>query len=1046
MGLIDISVKRPVGVIMAVLVAIVIGAVSLAGLPVDLLPDIELPIAVVVTSYTGAAPEEVTNLVTKPMEGVLSTLQGLDTIQSMSYTDQSIIIVMFKFGTKLDQAMLDIRDKVDQASWVLPDDAGDPMIIKMDINAQPIVQLSLSGDMDLERLTQIAKDIAQPELERIAGVAQVSLVGDQVKQINIEANPAKLEGYGISITDITQSVAANNTSVSVGNVVRGSQDMNVRLIGEYNSIRDVENVLIHTATGQRVKLSEIAKVEEAFKDQSTYTFVNQEPALSINVSKQSDANTVQVARDIIKEMDEISKKLPAGASLNVIVNTAEYIEIAIDNVANSLLLGALLAAIVLYLFLRNIRSTLVIAISMPISLVATFMMMYFAGQTINILTMSGLALGVGMMVDSSIVILENIYRYRQNGYGKIEAAIAGAKEVVAPVVASALTTIAAFLPIVFTSGMVSQLFRPLALTISFSLLASLIVAATIVPMLSGRLLRDVDDVTVTKSRFRVFDKLGSWVSEIYPRTLAWVVDHKFITLIITTGLIVGSLALIPLVKLEFIPDMDQGEIMAMAKLPVGTKVEETVAVMQEMENFVLVNPDVLNVLTLIGQGDAMGMGGTESNSATLYVRLKPQSERTTTTNELVAALNDFGDSYPDLEVSVSSASNVTAMLGAPISVVVSGKEDRVLKALADEVELAMKTLPGMTNITNTMAETRPELHIVINDERAAEYGLVPAQIMQLVRTSFNGQTATRIKRDGMETDVFVALPEKDRQDYQQLQTMTLMSPYGVSVNLDAIASFEIVEGPNMIMRDNLEQVVTISAYILDSNLQLVAADIDAMLASFHPPEGYTIELAGQSMDLDDAVSDLVLAFLLAVFLVYSVMAIQFESIMSPFIIMFSLPATVVGVIFGLLVTGQTLSVFGMIGLVMLVGIVVNNAIVLVDYINTLRDRGIERREAIITAGRHRLRPVLMTTLTTVLGMLPISIGIGEGTEMQQSLGTVIVYGLSFSTLITLVLVPVMYIYMDNINQWIGRRFRSSEDKAVADDKLLVEDKALLEGN
>jgi len=1027
MKLINTSVKRPIGVIICVLIALVIGAVSLSELPIDLLPNIEIPVAVVVTQYTGAAPEEVVNLVTKPLEGVLSTIQGLDMIQSTSYTDQSVIVMLFKFGTKLDQALLDIRDKVDQGKWVLPDDAGDPMIIKMDINAQPIVQLSLSGNIGLERLTQIAEETVQPQLERVQGVAQVSIGGDRHKEIRIEPDPAKLQGYGITISDIAQAIAANNSNMTAGNIIRGSQDINVRLIGEYENIQDVKNVMIRTASGQRVKITEIANVIDSFKEQNTFAFVDSETALSLNVSKQSDTNTVKVANDVIKQVEKIAASLPEGAKLTVIMNTAQFIELAIKNVANSLLLGACLAAVVLYLFLRNVRSTLVIAISMPISLVATFMMMYFANQTVNILTMSGLALGVGMMVDSSIVILENIYRYRQDGYGKIEAAIEGAKEVVAPVIAAALTTVAAFVPMIFTSGMVAELFRPLALTISFSLLASLIVAVTIVPMLSGRLLRNVDDVTTRKKRR--FVRLGNAVSEMYPKTLKWVLNHKKTTILITTILIIGSIALIPVLKLEFIPDMDQGELSISVSLPTGTKIEDTKAVMIEIEEFMLSNPDVDMILNMVGSGGYDG--SVASNKATMYVRLVSQKDRIGTTNDFIEEINAFGKNYPDLEINAASASSVSAMIGSPIAVKVTGKDEQIIKAIAEEVEAIVAAIPGTTNVVNSLSDTRPELHVQINSEIAAEYGLASAQVMQIARASFNGQVASRIKADGKEIDIYISLPEGYRDDITQLKNMKIMTPIGVAVTLDSLADFVMVDGPNTIFREDLEQNATISADLLDANLQAVAAEINRVIAQLNLPEGYAVAMGGQDEELNDAIADLVLALLLAIFLVYSVMAIQFESLMHPFIIMFSLPATIIGIVVGLLITGQTLSVFGMIGIVMLVGIVVNNAIVLVDYVNVLRGRGMDRTEAIILAGRHRLRPVLMTTLTTVLGMLPISIGMGEGTEMQQSLGTVIVYGLSFSTLITLVLVPVMYMYLDSINQWFRKKLtrkQSIEDQ------------------
>ena len=1035
MKLIDTSVKRPIGVIITVLIVLLIGAVSLNGIAVDLLPDIEIPVAVVATSYSGGAPEEVMNLVTKPLEGVLSTLEGLDTIESTSSTGQSVIIMLFKYGTNLDAALMDIRDKVDQGKMMLPDDASDPMVIKFDPNAQPIVQLSLSGNMDLEQLTQLAEDIVQPQLERVAGVAQISISGDRSREIRIEANPSKLDGYGLSINDIVQTIAINNSSVSAGNIIRGSQDLNVRLVGEYANIKDIENVLIRTATGQMVKLSELATIKDSFKEQTSYSFVNGEQALSLNVSKQSDANTVQVAENVLKQVERLSKELPVGANLVVVMDTSEFIKTAISNVVDSLLLGSFFATIVLFLFLKNFRSTLIILLSIPISLIATFMLMYFSGETINILTMSGLALGVGMLLDGSIVILENIFRHRQMGYGKIEAAIAGSKEVIAAVVASGLTTIAAFVPIIFTDGLVAELFRPLALVVTFSLAASLVVSITVVPMLSSRLMRVVDIEKISgigKKRNRLTGAIGDTVSEIYPKLLKWAVNHKKTIVIGSFALIIGSLALLPFVNMEFMPAMDQGEINVTVTLPNGTNLEETHDIVSEIENFILQMPDINMVASVVGSGGMMDTTSS-TNKATMYVRLVPLADRVKPTNETIKEIEQFGLQFPDLKINLDSMQS-GGLTGAPIIVKVTGRDSEVLKALAEEVEMLIASVGGLTNVNNSLSATRPELHIEINNEVASEYGLTSSQIMQVVRTGFNGQTATKMKTDGQEIDLFVTLPDDYRKNLTNLKNMRIMSPLGIPVSLDSLAEFKVVEGPNAIVRENMEQGATVTANLLDRDLQSAVTEVNQLISQIHVPEGYEVTLGGQNEDLTEAMVSLGIALVLAIFLIYAVMAIQFESLLHPFVIMFSLPTMIVGVIAGLLITGQTLSVFGMIGIVMLAGIVVSNAILFVDYTNTLRSRGTERMEAVLQAGRHRLRPIMMTTLTTVLAMVPISMGLGEGTEMQQSLGTVIVFGLSFSTLVTLVLVPVMYLYMDSANAWFRKKLlRNKQEQILSED-------------
>lgn len=1026
MKLIETSVKRPVGVIICVLIAMLIGAVSLNGLAVDLLPNMELPVAVVVTSYQGAAPEEVVNLVTKPLEGVLSTLEGLDTIQSTSVTNQSMIILMFNYGSNMDSTLLDIRDKVDMGKQMLPDDASDPMVIKFDPSMMPVMQLSLSGDLSIQELTKIAEDTVQTDLERVAGVAQVSVTGKQDREIRIEPDPAKLEGYRLSIQDISNALAMNNMNMSAGNIIRGSNDVNVRLIGEYQNIQDIRDVTVPTATGQKIKLSELATVTDTYKEQSTYAYINGSPALSLSISKQSDANTVSVAESILKQIDRIKADLPNGVELTVVLNSAEFIQLSISNVLNSLLLGSLFAAIVLFLFLRNFRSTLVMLLSIPISLVVTFIMIYFYGETLNIITMSGLALGVGMLLDGAIVILENIYRYRQKGYGNVEAAVEGAKEVVMPVIASALTTVAVFVPIIFTEGMVAELFRPLALTISFSLLASLVVSVTLIPMLSTHLIRAKDIGGKEKSeqaKSGFINKIGAAVGNIYPSILKWALGHKKTVIILTSVLIVGSLILIPYVKIEFMPAMDQGEINISLTMPNGTSAEETYKVAAAIEEYMMQMPDTEMISTTIGGGDMMG-GTSSSNAGTIYARLVPLKDRVKSTNDSIKDIEAFGMQFPDLKLNIVSMQSA-GYTGAAISVQITGNDVNVLKALGEEVEQQLIKVPGLTNIANSLSATRPELHVKMKSDIIAEYGLSGGQIMQMVRAGFYGQTASIMKQEGSEIDLYVTLPKEYRESLDHLQSMKIMTHSGFTVPLKELADFALVEGPNTITRENMEQGITLSADLLDADLQTAYTQVSQLVNQLHMPAGYGISLGGQNEELVEAMVSLVLALVLGIFLVYGVMAVQFESALYPFIIMFSLPATVVGIIFGLLITGQTLSVFGMIGVVMLAGIVVSNAIVMVDYINTLRSRGMEREEAVFEAAKHRLRPILMTTLTTVLAMVPISIGMGEGTEMQQSLGTVIVFGLSFSTLITLVLIPVVYIYMDRFSKWLGSKFVSS---------------------
>ncbi|MCF6093631.1 efflux RND transporter permease subunit [Microaerobacter geothermalis] len=1035
MSLINTSVKRPVGVIIIVIAVMLLGVVSLRGLAVDLLPKLELPVAVVMTSYNGAGPEEVEKLVTKPLERSLSTIEGLDTIQSISAPNQSVIVLMFNFGIDIDSTLLDMRDKVDAVRSFMPDDAEDPAMLKFDPNSFPIMQLSLSGDVDQVRLTQVAEEMIQPRIERIPGVAQVNITGSKTREIRVEVDPTKLNGYGLAIGQIVQMISGENMSVSAGSLTRGSQDMLLRVTGEFQNADEISNINLPLSTGQTIKLSEIADVKDTFKEQRTYTLVNGEPALGLDIFKQTDGNTVKVASLVQKEMENLKSDLPAGIQLNTVMDTSFFIKQSINRVVTNMLLGSIFSILVLYLFLRNIRSTIVIGVSIPIALISTFTMIYFTGETINILSMGGLALGIGMMVDSSIVVLENIYRYREQGYGLIEAAKMGATEVQGAVIASVLTNVMVFAPIVFTQGIASEIFRPLALTVTFSLLASLAVSITLIPMLSSRLLVGVKREK-QKGFQRISEAFGRGLSHLimyYERLLKWAIIHKKTVVFGFLALLVASFALVPLVDMEFIPAFDQGELMISVTMPVGYQLEKTKEVISDLEGFLLKIPGVDYIFSTVG-GSGMANDPTRNspNIGNIYVRLVPSGERDITTSQVIERINEYGLKIPDADINASSLQS-SNMSGSPISIDITGEDLRILKSLSEQVETIVSSVPGTTNVSSSLGEARPELQVVINRDIITKYGLTFNSVMQTVRTGFNGQVATRMKVDGEEIDVNVILPEENRRDINSIKNLTIMTPMGINIPLSAVADFEVVDGPSTINRQNQERGVSVTGDIINRNLSSVTKDIRKELDQMMLPEGYGITIGGQNQEMMESFSDLSLALLLAIFLVYAVMAVQFESALYPFIIMFSMPATFIGVVLGLVLTGRPLSVPAFIGIIMLAGIVVNNAIVLVDYVNTLRGRGLSMESAILQAGPQRLRPILMTTLTTILGMMPLAIGIGEGSEVQAPLATVIVFGLSFSTLVTLVLVPVMYIYLDRFGHWLKNIFiKNNRDDDIQD--------------
>lgn len=1032
MKLINESVKRPVGVIIIALVMMILGGVSLSGLKVDLMPDMDLPIAVVMTPYNGAAPQEVENLVTRPLEGALSATEGLDTMQSISAQNQSVILLMYDFNTDLDTVMLDLRERIDMVRQGLPDGAGDPSVMRFDPNQMPIMQIGISGEMDLTRLTHVAEDSIIPRLERIPGVGQVELTGAQEREIIVEPDVRMLQNYGVTLTQLSQVIGGESMSAPAGEVERGGQDVPLRIVGDFRSTADIENINIPLQTGGTIKLSEIADVNDTYREMSSLAYVNGEPTLSLDIVKQGDANTVDVSDAVSSQLETLESELTQDVSLTKIMDSAEFIKDSIQSVVMNMILGGSMAILVLLVFLRSFRSTLIIGLSIPIALISAFTLLFFAGQTINIITLGGLALGIGLLVDSSIVILENIYKYRERGYSRVEAAKKGASEVSSAVIASTLTSLVVFVPIVFTGGIAAELFMPLALTVGFTLLASLVVALTIVPMLSGLLLPKIKVEEEPKGLGKIsawIERFFAGVDSFYKKVLKWSIRRKKTIVFGTLILLIASLGGVRFVGVELIPAFDQGEITANFEMPTGTSLEETRESLIELEDYLLDTGVTEVIYSSVGGGGMMGMGGGGGNSGDLYIRLVPASERSVTTNDVIKGLSDFSDTLPDIDLSVMAFES-DGMGGNPIEIEVRGDDFDTLRLLADDIQEIINNVPGATNVTHSMGDARPEVQIHVDRDVASQYGLSYADVMQTVRNSVTGVVSTQMRTEGQEIDISVILPVEYRENYNQIQNLPILTPTGDMISLSDVAEFVQAEGPTVINRQDQTRGVSITGDIMDRDLGTVMSEIEAELNQYIFPEGYDYQTGGDYEMMLDAFIDLTLALALAIFLVYAVMAFQFEKVLYPFIVMFSLPATFIGIILGFVLTGRPLSAPAFIGVIMLAGIVVNNAIVLVDYINKLRERGLEREEAILEAGPTRLRPILMTMLTTVLAMVPLAIGIGEGAELQAPMATVIVFGLSFSTFITLVLVPVMYIYTDNFTNWWKRLFKRKKNREM----------------
>ncbi|WP_217586435.1 efflux RND transporter permease subunit [Lentibacillus saliphilus] len=1024
MKLVQTSVKRPVGVIMIVLAIIALGIVSVRSLAIDLFPKIDLPIAVVATSYPDAAPEDVEELLSRPIEGAISSIEGIDTIQSQSQPGASLVVMMFKNGTDLDQALLDVREKIDQVKGFLPEQANEPSIIRFSPDQLPLMWVSLTGQ-EAEQLTAVANNQVVPYFERQGGVASVTVEGAKQREIRVVLDESALQQYGVNAQSIAQALNSTNQSASVGVVEKGSKDLQLRVVGEFTSVKDIKQTLIQTATGATIHLEDVAQVSDTFKKTSSETLVNGKSSVVLSIMKKTDGNPVDVAHNVKDAINELQNNLSSDVNLDVVIDTSEFIELSIDSVVQNILIGGVISIFILLLFLKSIRATIVIGLSIPIAIISTFTLMYFTGETLNVLTLGGLALGLGMMVDSSIVILEHIYTYRQRGYNLKEAAIKGASELAPAVIASTTTTLVVFLPIIYVEGIASDLFTPLALAVSFALITSLISAITLVPMLSSKLLAKAMGDEGRRYWFnRFLDKLGN----VYQGGLQWVLKHRKTTIAGTIIVIVGSLALTPMIGAEFIPSADQGQMQITVETEAGTSLEDTQKVVEQINEKVIAYDSVIETnFVTVGGGDQFGGSMVGSgNTASFMLQLIPAGERDRSTTDIATALDEDVQDIPGAEITVSAMDGGMSM-GDPIQIQLNGPEHSVLRELAAEVVEEIQTVDGVYNPQSGASEGIPQMTIKVDEAAAAAYGLTEQQITAQIQMTLNGQTATRYREAGQEIDVVMMYPEENYRTISDLQDLKIQSPTGAAIPLQDVAELVQTQGPATLLRQNQQPQLNITSSVVDRDLGSVVNDIEATLDDMAFPEGYSYEMGGQAEDMQKSFADLALALVFSIFLVYAVMAIQFENFLFPFIIMFAMPTTVVGVLLGLFITGLPLSIPGFIGIIMLAGIVVNNSIVLVDYINILRRRGMDRYEAILEAGRSRLRPIMMTTLTTILALIPLALALGEGAETQQPLAVTIIFGLSVSSLFTLLLVPVIYSLFDDLTAKLTRRNKKKRE-------------------
>jgi HAE1 family hydrophobic/amphiphilic exporter-1 len=1003
----NLSIRRPVATAMLFLILIVVGIVSFRSLPVDLLPEVEFTRLTVRVDYPNVGPEEIERIITDPIENAVSGLPNLERVTSNSEEGESRVRLEFGRGTNIDEAANDLRAALDELRDELPIEASAPRIFKLDLDRVEVVSLAATSTRSLEELTRTLEEEVARRFDQIPGVGALELRGGVYREIRVNLHRDRLKAAGLTALDVQQTLSRENVTLPAGNVKSGFSDLYVRALGEYQTVEQVARTVVTQREGKPIRVEDVAEVVDGYADVDYLVEMNGVPAVNLGVQKQSGANTVEVARRVRQEAERINRSRE-DLHLTVVEDQSEFIRQSIDNVQSSAIWGGLLAILVLYLFLRNHTSTVIIALAIPISVIASFGLLFFGGLTLNQMTFGGLALGVGLIVDNSIVVLESIVRKREEDAHKVEAARVGTREVAGAIVASTLTTCVIFLPVVFTTTTSGALFQALALVVVFALACSLLVALTLVPMLASRFLKVRSAEERERSRgARLFQRLENW----YTARIGAAIRHRGRVFLVTGLLLAGALALWPLIPVELAPPTHANEIDIDLEMARGTNLAVARAYVEELERKVteVMPAEDVHLVSVEVRGD----------SAAVELKLVPQSERTMDSAEMADMIREAVDGeIPGAEIDVDAQQGLWILSrifssgggGDEVEIELRGYDLERADRVAAEIQRRMEGVPGIIDVRVSRREGRPEERLVLDRERISELGLSVQEVGRTLLANVGGLEAGRFREGGDEFPIRVRLRAEDRLTGDDLSNVSLRTPDGAVVPLSTVVERQRGRGPVEIDRVDGQRVTYVTAS-LESGVALGDAVemVREAISGLSMPEGFSLLFGGQYLEQQRAQRDFLVAIVMALALVYMLMAAQFERFLDPLIVMVAVPMALVGVVPTLLLTGTTLNIQSVMGLVMLIGIVVNNAIVLVDAINLLRrDYQMGAADAVIEAGRLRLRPILMTTATTVLGLLPLALGIGVGAEIQAALARVVIGGLLASTLVTLVLIPVTY--------------------------------------
>lgn len=1009
------AVNKPITTIMIFTAIIVAGIYSLINMPVDLYPEIEPPFISVMTTYAGANAADIETNITKQLEESLNSVDGLKEVTSTSFDNLSIINLEFEWGTNLDEANNDVRDVTDRLFDYLPEGADRPTIFKFNTNMMPILVYAITAEESYPGIEKLIDEKIINPLNRIEGLGSVGMMGAPLRVIYVDADPRKLDAYNLTVEQLGNTIAAENLNMPSGNVKMGRSDYQLRIQGEFNESASLNDLVVGNFSGKTIKLSDVAAVRDSLKDMSLEERINGQKGLRIFAMKQSGANTVKVSREINASLEQIKQDLPPDIQIDMIMDTSEFIKGSINNLTETLMWAFLFVILVVLAFLGRWRATFIIVLTIPISLIVAFVYLFFTGNSINVISLTSLSIAIGMVVDDAIVVLENITRHIERGSSPREAAIYATNEVWVAVIITTLVIVAVFMPLTLVGGMTGVMFNQLGWIVSITIVTSTLAAITLTPMLSAKLLK-IRPANEKHGRFswdRTLKPAFEWLDEFYGKTLRYALSHKLFVVIAALVIFISSLFLMNFVGTDFMPESDESSISVSVELETGTRVEETIKTTRKLEQLIREKyPEVQLMSSSSGADDEGGMFSlfttTGSNMINLMMRLKDVDEREKSVWDITDDMRKEFTQFPEIINAVFSTSNQMMGGSATVDVEIFGYDFNTTNVLSEQIREKMVNLEGTKNVTVSRKKDKPELQIVLDKEKMALHGLNTVTVSTFIRNRVSGTVASQFKEEGDEYDIRVRLAEEYRNSVSDLEQMTLTSPLGKQIKLREIGEVKEYWGPPSIEHKRKERLVTVSAMPDKVPLGTLAVNIKAAIKDIPVPQEVIINVGGTYEDQQESFVDLAMLMVVSLILVFIVMASQFESFSMPLAIMFSIPFAFTGVILGLFLTGTTLTLVAGLGAVLLIGIVVKNGIVLIDFTNLMRDRGYKLNEAIVLSGKSRLRPVLMTAATTILGMLPLALSTGEGSEMWRPMGITVIGGLIFSTVVTMVIVPVMY--------------------------------------